>query len=120
MSILDVFFSLAVPFVIFGLIAAKVGIGFDRVKGIYRGPEGAARRDAINAKFRTNRGAIVIAGIFAVLWGLTVAALIEELGAVFFTFVIAVLMIIPFMTVCAVAIAIYMFSVHGYAKAKGP
>lgn len=120
MSILDVFFRFAVPVVIVGVVLAKLGIGFDKVHGIYRGPEGAARRDAINEKFRTNLGAIVIAGLFVVLWGLTVAALVDELGAIFFTFVIAALLIIPFTTVCAVVVLIYTYAVHGYANAKGP
>lgn len=116
---LDAFFSLAVPFVVFGLIVAKLGLGYESVRGIYRGPDGAARRDAINEKFRTNRGAVVIAGLFTVLWGFTVAGLVDMWGAVFATFLIGVLLIIPFTTVCAVAIMIYMFSVHGFAKHKG-
>lgn len=115
---LDAFFSVAVPLVIFGLILSKVALRVDAVRGIYRGPEGAARRDAINRTFRTNQGAIVIAGLFVVLWGLTVAGLVEKLGAIFFTFVIGVLLIIPFTTVCAVVIAIYMFAVHGYANTR--
>lgn len=81
--------------------------------------EGESVRDEVNAKYRTNLGAVVIAGIFVVLWGVTVAALIEEWGGIAFTFAVAAFLIIPFLAVCAVVIMLYMFAVHGYAKTRG-
>ena len=115
---LDLFFSIAVPFIILCVIVAKVALAYNADKGIYQGAEGAHRRDAINEQFRTNRGAIVVAVIFVLLWALTLWGLIESWGATFFTFVIGFLMIIPFMAVCAGVIMIYMFAVHAYANAK--
>ncbi len=118
MFVLDLFFKLAVPFVIVSVIVAKVALGVDRTVGIYDSAAGEARRDQINRDYKTNRGSAVIAGIFVVLWGLTLAAMVESMGAVFFTFVIGALMIIPFMTVCACVIMVYNLAVHGYAHAK--
>ena len=63
-------------------------------------------------------GAAVIAGVFVVLWVLMLLALIEEWGAIFFTFVIAALMILPLLAVCSCVIMVYMFTVHGIANAK--
>ncbi|MEM7417785.1 MAG: hypothetical protein AAF389_20010 [Gemmatimonadota bacterium] len=71
-----------------------------------------------NEKYGTTKGAMVIAGLFVVLWGLTVLAMIESWGAIFFTFVIAAVIVIPFMAVCAGAIMIYTFAVHGYAHVR--
>lgn len=119
MPLLDAFFSVAVPFVIVSFIAAKAALAWQEKNGIYEGAEGAARRDGINEKFRTNQGAIVIAVLFLMLWGVMLAGLIERWGPEFFTFVIAALLLIPFATVCGAAIMVYMFAVHGYAKAKG-
>lgn len=116
--LLDLFFKAAVPFTILCLVAAKVVIAIDRRRGIYATEEGERRRDRINREHRTTRGALVIALIFLVLWILTIASLIEEWGAIFFTFVVGALILIPYMTVCAGAIALYMFVVHARANAK--
>lgn len=118
MPLLDAFFAFAVPV---GFLCVLVAVGarsYDRVYGIYRGEEGAARRDAINQRFRTNTGALVILAVFLLLWAVTVAGLVERWGAIFFTFVVAVLLLLPFLTVCAGVVMLYMFAVHGYARAK--
>ena len=77
MAFLDAFFALAVPFTIFCVIFAFVVQKYHAKRGIYRGPDGAARRDLVNTKYRTNAGAVVIGVIFLGLWGLAVGALVE-------------------------------------------
>ena len=116
--ILDLFFKAAVPFLLVCMVVAKIAFAVQRRRGIYASPEGALRRDEINRKYRTNRGAVVITVVFALLWVLMLLALIEEWGAVFFTFVVSALMLIPFMAVCAGAIMIYMFAIHAKANAR--
>ena len=116
--ILDLFFKAAVPFLIVCVVVAKIVLGVHRRRGIYSSPAGVQRRDEINRKHKTNLGAAVIAVVFALLWVLMLFALIEEWGAVFFTFVVSALMLIPFMAVCAGAIMLYMFIVHAKANAK--
>ena len=118
MHALDLFFKLAVPFTILCVIVAKLALGFDRSVGIYDSAEGEARRDAINREYNTNAGAAVIAGIFVVLWGLTLASMIQSTGQVFFSVVIGAVVAIPFMAVCVGVIMVYTFAVHGYANAK--
>ena len=119
MPLLDAFFAVAPPFVIISLFLGALAVSYAKSRGVYEGDEGAARRDAVNAKYRTTTGAVVIGGIFVVLWGVTVAALIEQWGAIAFTFVVAAFLIIPFLTVCTAVIMVYMFAVHGYAKTRG-
>ena len=118
MSVLDTFFSAAVPFVVVSLVVAQVAQRYASTRGVYEGTDGAARRDAINKRYRTNAGAVVIAAVFLALWGVTVAALVEQWGAIFFTFVISGLLLLPFATVGACAIMLYMFAVHGVAAMK--
>lgn len=118
MSFLDAFFSIGPPIIIGSLLITTFAVSVARSRGVYEGEEGEKRRDAVNAKYRTTIGAVVIGGIFVMLWGVTVASLIEEWGAIFFTYVVAALLIIPFLAVCAAVIALYMFAVHGYAKTK--
>lgn len=119
MPLLDAFFATAVPFVIFCVVVAVVFRSYAERRGIYEGTEGEARRDAINQKFRTNKGAVVIGVIFTVLWGLMVAALVQQWGAVAFTFVVSALLLIPFFTVCVGVIMLYTFAVHAWARYKG-
>lgn len=118
MSLLDLFFAVAVPFTIVCVVVAGVVRSYAARKGIYDGEEGAARRDAINQNFRTNTGAVVIAVIFFALWGLMVAGLVEQWGAILFTFVVSALLLIPFFTVCLGVIMVYMFAVHAYVKLR--
>lgn len=118
MPALDAFFALAVPLVIVGVVLARVALKYDETKGIYRGPDGAARRDWVNRTFRTSRGAIVISVVFVILWAMMVGGLVEQWGFTLFSVVIGVLLIVPFTTVCAVVITIYMFAVHGYANTR--
>ncbi len=119
MSILDAFFTVAPPFAIFSMLFASFAISYAKRRGIYVGEEGEARRDAVNRKYGTNKGAAVIGGFFVLLWLVTVAALVEQWGAILFTWIVSALLIIPYFTVCAAVIMLYMFAVHGYAKAKG-
>lgn len=118
MSLLDAFFRLAVPLVVLAVIFAGVAHRYDRTRGLYRGKAGASRRDEINRRYRTNTGAVVIGVVFLGIWGLLVASLIEQWGAIFFTFVIAVLLLLPVGTVAVCVIAIYMFAVHGFARLR--
>ena len=118
MSILDAFFTVAPPFAIFSMLVASVTISHAKRRGIYAGEEGEARRAAVNRKYHTNMGAAVIGGCFVLLWFVTVAALVEQWGAIFFTFVVSALLIIPYFAVCAAVIMLYMLAVHGYAKAR--
>ncbi|MCA1789558.1 MAG: hypothetical protein LC667_06810 [Thioalkalivibrio sp.] len=60
----------------------------------------------------------VIGVIFFILWGLTVAGLVEQWGAIFFTFVVSALLLIPFFTVCLGVIMLYNFAVHAYVKLR--
>jgi len=118
MPLLDAFFSLAVPIVVATVILSSVALRFNRSRGIYSGEEGAARRDEVNRSYRTNTGAVVIGVVFAGVWALLVAGMIEQWGPIFFTFVIAVLLLLPVFTVAACVIAIYMYIVHGVAAAR--
>lgn len=118
MPLLDLFFTVAVPFLVIVVVVAKLAIAHDRKHGIYRTPEGELRRDEINRRYRTNRGAAVIAVAFLGLWGLTAWALVEKLQGTFFAVVVSGLLLVPFAAVCAGVIALYMFGVHGYAKAR--
>ena len=120
MSLLDVFFKAAVPFVVVSVVAATALLSRNRVRGVYRGAEGAARRDAVNRTYRTNTGSVVIAVIFLGIWGMVVADLVGRWGAVFFTFVVSVLLLLPFSVVCACAILLYTLAVHGWARTKDP
>ncbi len=118
MRLLDAFFTLAVPFIVVCVVVAVVVRSYAERRRIYEGTEGEARRDAINEKFRTNRGAVVIGVIFAMLWGVTVAGLVQESGAVAFTFVVSALLLIPFFTVCVGVIMLYTLAVHAWASYK--
>jgi len=118
MSILDAFFSVAVPLVVLTLIVGAVVQHYDKARGIYRGKDGSDRRSEINKRWGTNKGAVVIGVIFLGVWGLIVAALIEQWGAVFFTFVVAALMLIPVATVAVCVIALYTLLVHAIANAR--
>jgi len=118
MPLLDAFFSLAVPLVVVTVLVAGFALRYDGVRGIYGGEEGAARRDEVNRTYRTNLGAIVIGLIFLGVWGVLVAGLIEQWGAVFFTFVIATLLLLPVFTVAVCVITLYMYVVHGVARLR--
>ena len=118
MPLLDAFFSVAVPFVVVSIVVAKVAQRYAGARGVHQGADGANRRDGINARYRTNTGAVVIGVLFLALWGVIVAGLVEQWGAVFFTFVVAVLLLLPVTTVAACAIMLYMFAVHGYAAMR--
>ncbi|MEE4329913.1 MAG: hypothetical protein V2J10_03540 [Wenzhouxiangella sp.] len=118
MSLLDVFFKIAVPFVVLTMVFAGFALRYDRTRGIYRGEEGASRRDQINRRYRTNTGAVVIGILFLGVWGLLVAGLIEQWGAIFFTFVVAALLLLPVGTVAVCVIAVYMFAVHAFARLR--
>ena len=113
--ILDVFFKIAVPVAIGGMVFAKLMIARNNARPFYSGAEGAARRDAINQRYQTNKAAIVIAILFVPIYGLVVAGLIEEWGPKFFTFVISALLLLPTMVVYSVVLMIYCFAVHGVA-----
>ena len=118
MPILDAFFTVAPPFLLFCLLFASIALSYNKRRGIYEGAEGAKRRDAVNKKYRTTAGAVVIAGVFTMFWGVTVAALLEQWGPRAFTFVVSAILVVPFLTVCAAVIMLYMFAVHGFAKAR--
>jgi hypothetical protein len=117
-SLLDAFLRLAVPLVVVTVVLAGVVVRYDRARGIYRGEEGATRRDEINRTYRTNPAAIAIGVVFLGVWGVMVAAMIEQWGAVFFTFVVAVLLLIPVGTVAVCVIAIWTLAVHAFANAR--
>ncbi len=116
--LLDLFFSAAVPFMVICVVVAKLGAAFCERRGVYKTPEGEARRDAINERYRTNLGSLVIAVVFVLLWVLTVYELVQRWGAIFFTFAIGAVIVIPYMAVCAGVIMMYTLAVHGAAKAK--
>ncbi|MEM7469519.1 MAG: hypothetical protein AAF387_21935 [Pseudomonadota bacterium] len=116
--ILDVFFDIAIPLVVVGVVVAKLVLSRVGPQGIYATDKEKKTRDAINQQYRTNRGAAVIAGIFVLIYVFIVFALIEQWGAIFFTFVISVLMLLPVATVCGVVIMFYTFSVHAWANSK--
>lgn len=119
MQLLDAFFTLAVPFIVVCVVVALVVRSYAERRGIYDNAEGEARRDAVNEKFRTTRGAVVIGVIFAVLWGVTVVGLVQDRGAVAFTFVVSALLLVPFFTVSVGVIMLYTLAVHAYARHKG-
>lgn len=117
-SLLDLFFKLAVPFTVFCVIIAKVGIGLAKRHGVYSTAEGEQRRDEINRKHRTNRGAAIIATLCALVWILMLFGMIESMGAKFATFLIWALLALPFGTVCTGIIMLYLATVHGLANFK--
>lgn len=116
--LLDAFFKLAVPLVIFGVAFAYFVLSLNSRYQFYGDEEGKLRRAEINHKYRTNRGAVIIAFIFLLIYSGIVYGLIDEWGAKFFTFVISFLMIIPVMTICSLVIMLYMHAVHGWAHVK--
>ena len=118
MSLVDAFFRFAVPLVVVTAVLAGVVVRYDRARGIYRSDEGVARRDEINRTYRTNAGAIVIGVAFVGVWAVMVAAMIGEWGAIPFTFVIALLLLIPVGTVAVCVIAIWTLAVHAFANAR--
>ncbi len=116
--LLDLFFKVAVPLVGIGVVVSKVMIARNKRKGFYEGESGMARRDQINKKYRTNRGAVIIGIACLGIWGLIVAELVNRCGAILFSYVVSALMLIPMFAVYSVLLLIYMGSVHGFANLK--
>ena len=118
MHLLDVFFQLAVPLALGATVVAPLVLTFAKGRGIYRGEDGAARRDDVNARYRTNAAAIVICVVFLGLWGAVVAGLLQEWGATFGAFLVAALLVVPFGATCGVVIMLYVLAIHAYASLR--
>ncbi len=119
--LIDVFFKLAVPLTIFTLLVAVAVLRYNRRRPVYSGADGARRRDAINERYKTNRGGIVIGLIVAAFYVLTVYGLFDHVGPRGYVFatVVGVLLLIPFATVAGALVLLYTLVVHFIANRKG-
>lgn len=118
--LIDVFFKFAVPLTIFAVAVSVAVLRYNRRRPVYSGADGARRRDAINKRYKTNRGSVVICVIVAVFYVLTVVNLFDHVGARGYVFatVVSALLLVPFGTVAGALILLYTLAVHFIASRK--
>lgn len=112
---LDAFFAVAVPLVVISLIVAKILL---RQGNPYQGPEGEAKRDAINKRYGVNKSCIIITIIMVLFYALVVASLFDRWGNVLLSYAISVLLLIPFGTVTVCLFLLYTPIVHAIGNVK--
>ena len=116
--ILDLFFSLAIPMIIIGLVVGFVIKTVMERRGIYQDDEGKAKRDEINRTHRTNLSSLIIFIIFLMIYAMIFSSLIDEWGHTFNTYLVGVIISLPMLVLAAVVIAVYNLIVHAKANRK--